>query len=48
MSKMLERLEQLEVRINDFRGSSEELVNPVASDVQSTIDGGGDNRSVKI
>ena len=41
MSKMLERLEQLEVRINDFRGSSDDLVNPVS--IPATTDGGGDN-----
>ena len=41
MSKMLERLENIEAKMNDLQGSSDDLVNPVS--IPATTDGGGDN-----
>lgn len=38
---MLERLENIEAKMNDFQGSSDDLVNPVS--IPATTDGGGDN-----
>lgn len=43
MSKMLERLEHIEAKVKAIQGSSDELVDPVASNIPATIDGGGDN-----
>ena len=43
MSKILERLDCIEARINDLQTSSDDLVNPVATNIPATNDGGGDN-----
>lgn len=43
MSKILERLDCIEARINDLQTPSDDLVNPVATNIPATNDGGGDN-----
>ena len=40
---MLEKLEHIEAKVKAIQGSSDELVDPVASNIPATIDGGGDN-----